>query len=86
MKSVAVTKVGLLNTDDDAKRGVIEVRDIPEFPLGDEQVRIKVAYCSICGSDPHCMEENIFNWDVPFGVGHEMSGVIIEVGKNATKR
>ncbi|MCL2200683.1 MAG: alcohol dehydrogenase catalytic domain-containing protein [Oscillospiraceae bacterium] len=86
MKSVAVTKVGKLNTDNEADRGVILVRDIPEPILEDEQVRIKVAYCSICGSDPHCMEENIFNWDVPFGVGHEMSGVVVEVGKKATKR
>ncbi|MCL2228073.1 MAG: alcohol dehydrogenase catalytic domain-containing protein [Oscillospiraceae bacterium] len=86
MKSVSVTKVGMLNAANESERGIIQVCDIPEPTLEDEQVRIKVAYCSICGSDPHCMQENIFNWDVPFGVGHEMSGVIIEVGKKATKR
>jgi len=86
MKSVAVTKVGFINAENESNKGIIGVRDIPEPELGAEQVRIKVAYCSICGSDPHCMEENIFGWDVPFGVGHEMSGVIVEVGPKATKR
>ena len=86
MKSVTVTKTGSLTAADASERGKVEVCNIPEPVLGDEQVKIKVAYCSICGSDPHCLQENIFGWDVPFGLGHEMSGVIVEVGKNAVKK
>ncbi|WP_218144884.1 zinc-dependent alcohol dehydrogenase [Propionispira arboris] len=63
----------------------MQVVDIPEQLIGDEDVKIKVAYCAICGSDPHLVE-NIFGWDVPFGIGHEVSGVIMELGKNATKK
>jgi len=86
MKSATVVKIGNLLAENEADRGVIEICDIPEPILGDEHVKIKVAYCSICGSDPHCIRENPFGWDVPFGLGHEASGVITEVGRKAVKK
>ncbi|MCL2365978.1 MAG: alcohol dehydrogenase catalytic domain-containing protein [Oscillospiraceae bacterium] len=86
MKSATVTKVGSLIAKNKAELGKVEICDIPEPKLGDEDVKIKVAYCSICGSDPHHIIENPFGWDTPFGLGHEMSGVIVEVGKNAVKK
>jgi (R,R)-butanediol dehydrogenase/meso-butanediol dehydrogenase/diacetyl reductase/L-iditol 2-dehydrogenase len=67
------------------KRGRIEVWEVPEDPVGPEDVKIKVAYCAICGSDPHLVE-GIFGWPVPFGMGHEVSGVIVELGEKATKK
>lgn len=85
MKSIYVVKAGSLKDSNEETRGKIQVVDIPEQPLGDEDVKIKVAYCSICGSDPHLVE-NIFGWDVPFGLGHEVSGVITELGKKATRK
>ena len=86
MKSVTVLKIGDLRAKSEDERGKVQVVDIPEPVLGDEQVKIKVAYCSICGSDPHHIQENPFGWDVPFGLGHELSGVIVEVGKKAVKK
>ncbi len=85
MKSVTVVKTGSLRDPDETKRGQVKVTDIPMQPLGDEDVRIKVAYCAICGSDPHLVE-NIFGWEVPFGLGHELSGVVVELGAKATKK
>lgn len=85
MKSITVVKVGSLRDPNEETRGKVQVLDIPEQVLGDEDVKIKVAYCSICGSDPHLVE-NIFGWEVPFGLGHEVSGVIVELGKKATKK
>lgn len=85
MKSIHVVKVGSLRDPNPETRGKVAVLDIPQQPLGDEDVRIKVAYCSICGSDPHLVE-NIFGWEPPFGIGHEVSGVIMEVGPKATKK
>jgi (R,R)-butanediol dehydrogenase/meso-butanediol dehydrogenase/diacetyl reductase/L-iditol 2-dehydrogenase len=82
LKSAAVVKTGSLKDADTAKRGRVSVRDIPVPETGDEDVKIKVAYCSICGSDPHLVE-GIFGWAVPFGIGHEVSGVIVELGKKA---
>lgn len=86
MKSVQASKVGPLRDPNAPDAGLVEVVDIPEKPLGPEDVRIKVAYCAICGSDPHCIQENVFSWDVPFGLGHEVSGVITELGPKATKK
>ena len=43
MKSITVVKVGSLRDPDPEKRGKVAVTDIPEQPLGDEDVRIKVA-------------------------------------------
>lgn len=86
MKSIHVVKVGSLRDPNPETRGRVEVLNVPEpTAVGDEEVKIKVAYCSICGSDPHLVE-NIFGWNIPFGVGHEISGVIVELGKKATVR
>lgn len=85
MKSVTVVKIGSLRDPNEETRGKIQVLDIPEQPLGPEDVKIQVAYCSICGSDPHLVE-NIFGWELPFGIGHEVSGVIVELGEKAIKK
>jgi (R,R)-butanediol dehydrogenase/meso-butanediol dehydrogenase/diacetyl reductase/L-iditol 2-dehydrogenase len=83
MKAVYCTKVGELHDPDSGKRGAVDVLDMPEPETGPEEVKIKVAYCGICGSDPHTVA-GIFNTPAPFPLGHELSGVIVEVGKNAT--
>ena len=82
MKQVTVVKVGELNASNPEERGRIEVIDVPEKPVGPHDVKIKVAYCAICGSDPHVIG-GIFGWEPPFGIGHELSGVIVEVGEKA---
>ncbi len=85
MKSIRCVRIGSLREKDPEKKGKIEVWDVPEDPVGPEDVKIKVAYCAICGSDPHLVE-GIFGWPVPYGMGHEVSGVITEVGEKATKK
>ena len=34
---------------------------------------------------PHLVE-NIFGWEPPFGMGHEVSGIVVELGPKATKK
>jgi len=85
MKVVSAIKIGNLKDNDESMRGKIGVLDIPMQLLGEEDVKIKVAYCAICGSDPHLVE-GIFGWEAPFGLGHEVSGVIVELGEKATKK
>lgn len=82
MKTVAVTRIGSLRDPDESARGRIEVVDFPEQPLGPEDVRVRVAYSAICGSDPH-LAEGYFGTDVPIGLGHELSGVIEALGERA---
>jgi (R,R)-butanediol dehydrogenase/meso-butanediol dehydrogenase/diacetyl reductase/L-iditol 2-dehydrogenase len=84
MKVVSAIKIGNMKDPDPARRGRVAVLDRPCPPLGDEDVKIKVAYCAICGSDPHVVG-GIFGWEPPFGLGHEASGVVVEVGPKATR-
>ncbi|MFP3089697.1 alcohol dehydrogenase catalytic domain-containing protein [Treponema sp. TIM-1] len=86
MKSVQVIKIGPLHNPSVPEAGRLKVVDIPVKAPGPEDIKIKVAYCSICGSDPHLAQDNIFGWDVPFGLGHEVSGVIVETGSKAVKK
>src|SRR5665647_951196 len=84
MRTVAVTKIGRLRDPNADTRGRIGVVDFPEQPLGPEDVRIRVAYSAICGSDPH-LAEGFFGTDVPIGLGHELSGVIEALGEEAIR-
>lgn len=85
MKQISVTKTGSLRDPDPRTRGKVEVLKVPDLQVGPEDVKIKVAYCAICGSDPHLVE-GIFGWEPPFGLGHEISGVIVELGERATTK
>jgi len=62
------------------------VEDVPEPIPGSGEVKVKIAYCGICGSDPE-IYEGTFGllkepwWPkAPFPTGHEASGTIVELG------
>ncbi len=62
------------------------VEDISEPTPGKGEVKVKIAYCGICGSDPEIYEGTFgllkAPWwpPAPFQTGHEASGTIVEVG------
>lgn len=84
MRTVAVTRIGDLRDLDPSTRGRVGVVDLPDRDVGPEDVRIRVAYAGICGSDPHVVE-GFFGTEVPRGLGHEVSGVVVELGDRATR-
>jgi len=63
----------------------LELRDVPEPPMGIDDVRIRVLKTGICGTDLH-----IESWDPwaartikpPLIVGHEFVGEVVELGSN----
>jgi threonine 3-dehydrogenase len=63
----------------------LELCDVPEPPMGIDDVRIRVLKTGICGTDLH-----IESWDPwaartikpPLVVGHEFVGEVIEIGSN----
>ena len=63
------------------ERGVgnVELRDIAEPHAGPGQVRIKVAAAGICGTDLHIYKDEYKSWP-PVVLGHEVSGVVDELG------
>lgn len=60
--------------------------DLPELPLKQGEVRVKAAYCGICGSDFHKVagKANTRAITYPVALGHEMAGVVAEVGEGVT--
>lgn len=52
---------------------------------GDDDVAIKVLYCGICHSDLHTIKNEWRNAIYPVVPGHEIVGLITEVGKNVQK-
>jgi 2-desacetyl-2-hydroxyethyl bacteriochlorophyllide A dehydrogenase len=68
------------------KKKVLELEDVPEQAVGPEDVKIKVEYTSICGSDPHIVDGKLPVSYPPRIMGHEMSGTIVELGEQANTK
>lgn len=62
------------------------VEEVAEPTPGPGQVKVKIAYCGICGSDPDIYDGSFgllkAPWwpKPPFTTGHEASGIITELG------
>lgn len=59
--------------------------DIEEPKAVKNLVKIKVEYSGICGSDLHSFKGEYGNIKTPVVLGHEFSGVVVEVGEDVTK-
>ena len=57
----------------------IEVRQVDVPALKPGQVKIKTAYAALCGSDKHMMTMGILGAKPGMPLGHEASGVVVEV-------
>jgi threonine dehydrogenase-like Zn-dependent dehydrogenase len=62
----------------------LNYRDFPEPEMESGEVLIKVKACGICGSDIHGMDGSTGRRKPPIVMGHEASGVIVEVGANVS--
>jgi L-iditol 2-dehydrogenase len=61
-------------------KGLVEIREVPEPKVKDDEVLIEVKAVSVCGSDLHIYHDAHPYWP-PVILGHEFSGVIVEMGK-----
>ena len=62
--------------------GNVDVRDVDEPICRDDQVRIEVAFCGVCGTDIHVLRDSFRNYP-PVILGHELSGTVVEAGREA---
>lgn len=65
----------------------VELRETAIPVPKDNEVLVKIEYVGICGSDLHYYESgriSDFIVELPFVLGHEASGVIVEAGKKVT--
>jgi L-iditol 2-dehydrogenase len=61
-------------------KGLVEIREVPEPKIKDDEALIEVKAVSVCGSDLHIYHDSHPYWP-PVVLGHEFSGIIVDVGK-----
>jgi L-iditol 2-dehydrogenase len=61
-----------------------EYTDVPEPRIGPDEVLIQVKACGICGSDVHGMDGRSGRRIPPIIMGHEVAGVIVQVGNGVS--
>ncbi|KAM0011385.1 putative alcohol dehydrogenase, zinc-type, GroES-like superfamily, NAD(P)-binding domain superfamily [Helianthus debilis subsp. tardiflorus] len=65
--------------------GVLSPINFSRRETGDEDVRFKVLYCGVCHSDLHSIKNDWLNAKYPMIPGHEIVGVVTEVGSKVKK-
>ena len=64
--------------------GNVNIRDVEEPLCGENQVKVEVAFCGVCGTDIHVMHDTFRNYP-PVILGHEFAGRVVEVGRNVSR-
>lgn len=57
--------------------------DMPEPQPKDDEIKVRVYACGICGTDIHLMHDE-YPSKPPIITGHEFSGIVVETGKDVT--
>ncbi|KAF5203760.1 Cinnamyl alcohol dehydrogenase [Thalictrum thalictroides] len=65
--------------------GVLSPFNFSRRVNGDNDITLEVHYCGICHSDLHAIKNEWGNSVYPMVPGHEIVGVVTEVGSNVTK-
>ena len=65
--------------------GEIIFRDVPVPEVGPDQVKIKMMNIGVCGSDIHVYHGKHPFTKYPVTQGHEVSGEVVELGKNVSR-
>lgn len=60
-------------------------KEMPQPICGPDEVLVQVKACGICGSDVHGMDGSTGRRIPPLIMGHEASGIIVELGKDVKK-
>ncbi len=66
-----------------AGEGNLDVMEVDEPRCGDDQVKVEIAFCGVCGTDLHILHDT-FKYYPPVILGHECSGIVAEVGRNVS--
>ncbi len=63
----------------------IELREVPVPTVGYNQVKVKISYAALCATDVHMVTMGVMGAKPPMPLGHEASGVIVEMDKAAER-
>lgn len=67
------------------KLELINVKEVSGKPCGENEAILEVGACAVCGSDIRIFHYGNDRIKFPAIMGHEISGVVIETGKNVKK-
>ena len=68
-----------------AARTPLEAVDLPSPRPGPDQVLIRVHACGVCRTDLHVVDGELTEPKLPLVPGHEIVGIVTEVGKNVNR-
>jgi L-iditol 2-dehydrogenase len=63
--------------------GNVDILDVEEPSCGPDQVKVEVAFCGVCGTDIHVLNDTFRNYP-PVILGHEIAGKVVEIGAHVT--
>lgn len=75
----------VLQSQADVQSHPLVLRDVPDPLPGAREVRIKVSVCAVCRTDLHVIEGDLTPHRMPLIPGHQVVGVIDEVGPGCTR-
>ncbi len=64
--------------------GTAILKEIPEPRCGEDEVKIEVKACGVCGTDLHIIHD-LYPWPETVVLGHEYSGVVVEKGRSVSQ-
>jgi threonine dehydrogenase-like Zn-dependent dehydrogenase len=64
----------------------IELRVEPPVGLAPDEVRVRSVAIGVCGSDTHALHGRHPLIPIPYYPGHEVTGVVTEIGSDVTSR
>ncbi len=62
----------------------MRLEDVPTPEPGPGQVRLKIRVCGVCHTDLHTVEGDIHPPHLPITVGHQVVGIVDELGEGVT--
>jgi len=63
----------------------LSLRDIPTPEIGESEIRLRVHACAVCRTDIHVVEGDLPLVKSPLILGHQIVGVVDEIGKGVTE-
>ena len=64
---------------------IMSVQEVEKPVIDDNGVLVKVKACAVCGSDIRIFHSGNSRVRYPAIIGHEISGEVVEVGKNVSR-
>jgi L-iditol 2-dehydrogenase len=64
--------------------GNVKLSEVPEPTFNEKEVKVAIAYAGLCGTDLHVFNDTFKNYP-PVILGHELSGIVEEIGSGVTE-